>query len=68
MNTPTYYEQVRDHIEHLGECCTGDAQGIIGAWEMKHGNPNPMADIFIDLEESAGTDPEALARTILGLS
>lgn len=58
----TYYEQVRDHVERLGECSTSDAQGIIGAWEMRNGNMDPMGDVNMDKAEDAGTTPEEATR------
>lgn len=38
-----YYEQVRDEVERLAECTTSDAQGIIGAWELRNGK-RPVYD------------------------
>ena len=61
----TYYEQVRDAVERLGECDTSDAQGIIGAWEIRNGG-TIMEDLNMDKAEEAGTQPEDLARAILG--
>lgn len=61
----TYYEQVRDAIEKIADCTTSDAQGIIGAWELRNGG-NMMEDVNIDKAEQDGRDPEALAYQILG--
>lgn len=61
----TYYEQVRDAIETIADCTTSDAQGIIGAWELRNGG-NMMEDVNIDKAEQDGRDPEALAYQILG--
>lgn len=58
MYQPTYYEQVRDHVERIAECTTSDAQGIIDAWERT----SPQS---IDGHEEVGTAPEQVARIIL---
>ena len=60
----TYYEQVRDAVERLAECTTSDAQGIIGAWELKNGG-TMMGNEAMDRAEQAGTTPENLALQIL---
>lgn len=61
-----YCEQVRDAIERVAECTTSDAQGIIGAWEMRNGG-TMMGDENMDKAEAEGKDPEQLAREILGM-
>jgi hypothetical protein len=58
MYTPTYYEQVRDEVERIAECTTSDAQGIIEAWERTNTQS-------IDGHEDVGTNPAAVARSIL---
>jgi len=60
MKAPTYFEQVRDAIERIGECTTSDAQSIILAWERRQ-------DEGIDGHEEVGTEPETVARAILNL-
>lgn len=61
-----YYGEVRDAIERIAECDTSDAQGIIGAWEMRNGG-TMMGDENMDKAEAEGKDPERLAREILGI-
>jgi hypothetical protein len=58
MYQPSYYEQVRDHVERIAECTTSDAQGIIEAWERT----SPES---IDGHEEMGTNAEQVAQTIL---
>jgi hypothetical protein len=62
-----YYEQVRDEVERLAECTTSDAQGIIGAWEMKNGNHDMTDDENVNKAAVDGIRAEALARTILNM-
>ena len=60
-----YYEKVRDAVERIAECTTSDAQGIIEAWERRKGDTTGTQ--VVGIAEDQGTDPEDLARTILGI-
>jgi hypothetical protein len=59
-----YYEKVRDAIEEIAECTTSDAQGILGAWELR----DPRRFTSIEKAESARVTPKRFALAVLGMA